>query len=236
MLGLLSYDEGRTVELERTQLLGMPVLQVHASSGGRWAKYRLGRAARLLTRRGVRRVLVPRSFGCWALLERRGLAGVNPLPLYRAMADRLVLAMLERIGVDPQCACVALRGESVDADLVRTAHMLCPRVRSVTVEAARGGERLMQELYWEFGAVAASQTADAAVRFGGAAQEGELVLCGRVPNLLGLGLEVPELELPGEMQPLPLLTALWQAGRLGLEEIHVRDETLEVFASPNKIP
>lgn len=228
MLGLVRWGTERKVSSERTQVLGLPVLCVRVPSGGRWEKHRLGRAARLLERQGVRRVLVPRDFIHWDVLAGRGLAGVDILTLYRAMADRLALAVLDQRRVEAQCACVALRGESVDADMARAARLLCPRVRSLVIRVDRGGERLARELYWEFGAAVRPEgKADVAVRFGGVGQEGELVLCGSVPELLGLKVEASGLTLPEELEPLPLLTALWQAGRLGAEGLRV---------APNKFP
>lgn len=221
MLGLLCWSEERGVRMERTQLLGLPVLQASLLPGGRWERQRLGHAARRLERQGVRRVLVPRGFDCWDVLTQRGLRGVNPLPLYRAMADQLVLAELERRGVESHKACVALRGDCVDGDLVKSAYLLCPRVRTLLIQVERGGEKLTRELYREYGAgTPLCAQADIAVRFGGTGQEGELVLCGR-PELLGLELEVPELELPEDLEAFPLLTALWQAGRLKLGQVRV---------------
>lgn len=221
MLGVLKRCEGRGVVLERMDLLGMPTLQVSLSTDGWWAACRLRRAARMLDRRGVRRVLVPPGFDGWRELSRWGLRGVDPVPLYRAVADRLVLAELERRGVGEVHACVALRGECLDAQLSRTAWLLCPKVRAVVVQVEWGGERLVQELYREFGAAAPPGVeADVAVRFSGAGTPGELVLCGR-PNLLGLGLEPSGIILPEEVEPLPLLTALWQAGSLSPEQLRV---------------
>lgn len=221
MLGLLRWSEDRRVKMERVHLLGLPVLQVSLPPGGRWEKQRLGRAGRWLERQGVRRVLVPKSFDKWDVITRRGLAGVDPLPLYRTMAERFVLVELERRGVEAHRACVVLRGERIDADLARTARLLCPRVRSVVIQVEWGGDRLARELYWEFGAVAAkSEVGDVEVRFGGERQEGELVLCGQ-PELLGLELEVAGLTLPEELEPLPLLACLWQTGRLKMEKLRV---------------
>lgn len=222
MLGLVSWNAEGKVSAQRSQVLGLPVLCVRVPFGGRWEKRRLGRAARLLERWGVRRVLVPTDFVHWDVLEGRGLTGVEVLPLYRAMAERMTLAVLECRGVEPCRACVELRGDHVDADMARTARLLCPQVRSVMIRVDRGGERLARELYWEFGAALRPEgEADVAVRFGGVGQEGELVLCGSAPELLGLEPKAPGLELPQELEPMPLLTALWQVGRLNLEQLQV---------------
>lgn len=221
MLGVLKQSEERGVLIKQESLLGMPVLQVSLSTKGWWATRRLRRAARTLSRRGVHRVLVPPGFDAWRELCRWGLRGVDPLPLYRAVADRLVIAELERRGVDVVRACVALQGDFVDGDLARTAWLLCPRVRTVIVQVERGGERLVRELYREFGAAALPDAeADVKVRFSGEGNPGELVLCGR-PELLGLSLELSGIELPEGVESLPLMTALWQAGKLSPEQLSV---------------
>lgn len=222
MVGLLQYSPGRSISLERTQLLGLPVLRVSLAFAGHWKKHRLSRAARLLKRHGVHTVLVPKGFDHWDIFATQGLTGVNVLPLYRAMADKLVLAELKRREVETQKACVILRGEQVDADLARTARALCPRVRSVAIQTQWGAQQLSRELYWEFGAVAATgERGDVTVCFGGERQEGELVLCTQ-PELLGLELQADGLTLPEEWEAQTLLAALWQVGRLTKEQILVR--------------
>ena len=221
VLGVLCWSQEQDVRLERAQLLGLPVLQVNLASGGRWENRRLRRAARLLTRQGVRRVLVPQKFDGWQELSRGGLRGVDPVPLYRAMADHLILTELGRRGVENERACVVLRGEYVDADLERTARQLCPKVRTLIIQVEWGGERLARELYRTFGAaLQPGGRPDAVARFSGQGQPGELVLCGQA-ELLGLELDMDGSTLPEGLEAMPLLTALWQSGRLSLEELRV---------------
>lgn len=216
MLGVLCPGQGR-VKAERGDILGLPVLWVSVSTGGILEKRRLVRAERLLLRHGVRRLLPLREAPKW----QNSLPAVDPLPLYRTLADRLTLEVLKRNGIEPHRAAVTLTGEQVDGDLARTAHLLCPRVHTLRLEVGRGGERLTMELYREFGAaVCAGGQADLCIRFSGEPRPGELVLCG-VPELLGLGLKVHGLELPQELEPVPLLTALWQAGLLNVEELRM---------------
>ena len=222
MLGLLRWGPERRVVLERGQVLGLPVLEIKLDYGGRWGGRRLDRAARLLARNGVRRVLPSRDFDDWKALERRGLLPIEPLPLYGAMAGELALSALRQAGKEPGRAGIALRGERVDAELARTARLLCPRVRTLIIQVPRGGERLARELYWEFGAAVSPEgEADAVVRFSGRIQEGELVLCGPAPELLGLEIHAPGLRLPEELEEMSVLTALWQAGRLELEQLDI---------------
>lgn len=221
MLGMLCWSQGR-VRLKQARVLGLPVLQAHLQADGYWEERRLNRAARLLARQGVRRVLPLRGFERWDILARWGLTAVDPLPLYRSMGAELALAVLENRGVEPCRGAVALLGEHVDGDLARTARLLCPWVRTLMLGVEYGGERLARELYWEFGAaVSVGDEADVRVRFSGPGQPGELVLCG-VPELLGLELKAPELVLPEELEPMPLLTVLWQAGRMDVKDLRLR--------------
>ena len=74
-------------------------------------------------------MLVPEGFSAWPLLERYGLRRVDPVPFLRAHAAPLTLALLARMGVPPQQACVALRGREVDRSMVQAAQVLCPQVR-----------------------------------------------------------------------------------------------------------
>lgn len=217
MLGVLSPGPGR-LKAEQVSILGLPVLWVSVPEGGYWEKRRVARAERLLLRSGVRRRLLLRDAPEWAV----SVPEVDPLALYRAMADRLTLEELKGRGVEPCRSTVVLVGEQMDSDLVRTAHLLCPRVRVLGLEVGRGGERLARELYREFGAaVSFGGQADVRVRFSGPAQPGELVLCRR-PELLGITVEAPALCLPEQLEPVPLLTALWQAGRIDVKDLRLR--------------
>lgn len=216
MLGVLCPGQGR-IRMERMDVLGLPVLWVWVPTGGCWEKRRLARTERLLARQGVRRLLPLRDLPEWSV----SIPAVDPLPLYRAMADRLVLEVLKQSGVEQHGAVVALVGEQVDGDLARAARLLCPRVRVLLLEVERGGERLARELYREFGAaVSAGGRAHVRVRFSGPARPGELVLC-HGAELLGMRVEAQGLCLPERLEPLPLLTALWQSGRLDVNEMSV---------------
>ena len=216
MLGVMSPGPGR-LKAEQVYILGLPVLWVSVPEGGYWEKRRVARAERLLIRSGVRRCLPLREAPEWAV----SVPEVDPLPLYRAVADRMVLELLNSREVEPCRSTVVLTGEQVDGELARAARLLCPRVRVLGLEVGRGGERLARELYREFGAaVSFGGQADVRVRFSGPAQPGELVLC-QPPELLGLRVEAPGLCLPERLEPVPLLTALWQFGGLDVKEIRV---------------
>lgn len=222
MLGVLCPGQGK-IKAEQRNILGLHVLWVSVPVGGYWEKRRLTRGQRLLVRRGVRRLLPVRNAPDWRL----PLPVVGSAPLCRALAAELVLAVLERKGIAPEESSVALVGDYVDGEMVMCARQLCPQVRTLLIRTNYGAERLAQLLYREFGAAAALEgRSDVQVRFSGAPSSGELVLCGR-PRLLGLQVEWPGAQLPEELEVLPLLTALWQAGRISVKDLHLREEKCE---------
>ena len=229
MVGWLTPEEGRgRLRLEQEQVRGLSLLRACVPlgrNGRRWER-RLRRAALKLHESGVRRVLVPEGFEHWALLEEAGLCGVDPLPLCRAMATRLILTLLEWRGVDPARAVVLLRGTRVDRHLFETAHALCPRVRTLVVSVPQGGEALCRCLREEYGAAvpeaAGGLHPDAAADFAPVepALPDGLRLYGPVPGLAGLELSPPGAVLP-DADRLPLLALLWEEGRIPLGEITI---------------
>ena len=218
MLGVLCPGQGK-LRAERVDILGLRVLWVNVPTGGVWEKRRAARAERLLIRQGIRRRLPVRTATEWKV----SLPPVEPRSLYRALAAELALAILKRNGIRPEESTVALVGDAVDGDMAAAARNLCPQVRTLLIRANYGGGRLAQLLYREFGAAAvADGRADVRVRFSGAPQPGELVLCDR-PQLLGLEPELPETVFPEQLEPLPLIAALWQSGRITVKELRLRD-------------
>ena len=99
MLGQVKYERGAWGTPEWGKLYGLPVLRACADPVGRLGEFRLGRAGRSLIRSGVARVLVPRDFDRWPLLEKSGLSPVNPEPLVRHQGARLALEGL-RVALD----------------------------------------------------------------------------------------------------------------------------------------
>lgn len=229
MIGwLLPEERGGRVRLEAVRLEGLPLLRaaVPLGEGTRRPERRLLRAGRLLRERGVRRVLTPADFGGWACLAEAGLRPVEALPLYRALADRLVLALLERRGIPPVGAAVLLRGQRVDRALSRAAHALCPRVRTLALAVPEGGAELCRRLREEYGAAVAETlggaAADAAVDFApaGPPLPGALTLWGTAPELAGIGLCLPGLR-PCGLEIAPLLRVLWEEKGLALGKIEI---------------
>lgn len=220
MLGQLVFDGGRGGP-RRALLYGLPVLRCQADPEGFWGERRLKRAGRSLCAGGAVRALVPAGFDRWPLLLKLGLRPVDPGAFLRAQAAPLAASLLERQGLAPDRATVALRGRRADGEMLRAALALCPRVRRLTISAPQGGEELAAWLRREYGLpiLPADAPAQAALLLQPGTEPGDagpcpaLTLFGPAPDLAGLRLSAPDLA-PEDREDLPLLSALWEGGRL----------------------
>ena len=227
MLGQLVFDGGRGGP-QRALLYGLPVLRCQADPEGFWGERRLKRAGRSLCARGAVRALVPADFDRWPLLLKLGLRPVDPGAFLRAQAAPLAASLLERQGLAPDRATVALRGRRADGEMLRAALALCPRVRRLTISAPQGGEELAAWLRREYGLpiLPADAPAQAALLLQPGTEPEDanpcpaLTLCGPEPALAGLRLSAPDLA-PTDREDLPLLSALWEGGRLGPEQLKI---------------
>ena len=218
MLGVLCPQEGKRVRTEPIRGAGLKALCAYVCPGGRGEERRTDRAEKLLRRGGVR-CLLP----CRGYRPEVSLPEAEALPLYRALAHRLVLDGLGELGVPPQQAVVVLQGEYPDSDLVAAAYRLCPKVRQVVIDTQRSGVELQRRLYRDFGvSVGPIRAGERIFRacFSGSGIGANLRLCtqGDVANIR---LDVPELQLPDFLERPPVLCALWQAGRLDPERVQV---------------
>lgn len=223
MLGQLVLAPKRWGKLVAGSLYGLPVLRAEADCSGFWGEWRLRRAGRALHRSGVRRVLAPGEL--LTALADFGLKRIDWEPFVRAQSVPLVLAALERQGLAPDRATVALRGVRVDRDMARTAARLCPKVRGLIIDAPRGGRELAQWLRREFGVpvLPEGERGQMALAFqegGSLLEERTLRLYGVRPELGGLRLSAPSLE-GRDREELSLLTALWEGGKLGPGDIKI---------------
>ena len=227
MLGQLVFDGGRGGP-RRALLYGLPVLRCQADPEGFWGERRLKRAGRSLCAGGAVRALVPAGFDRWPLLLKLGLRPVDPGAFLRAQAAPLAASLLERQGLAPDRATVALRGRRADGEMLRAALALCPRVRRLTISAPRGGEQLAAWLRREYGLpiLPADAPAQAALLLQPGTEPEDanpcpaLTLFGPEPDLAGLRLSAPDLA-PTDREDLPLLSALWEGGRLGPEQLTI---------------
>ena len=227
MLGQLVFDGGRGGP-RRALLYGLPVLRCHTDPEGFWGERRLKRAGRSLCTGGAVRALVPTGFDRWPLLLALGLRPMDPGPFLRAHAAPLTASLLERHGLAPDRATVALRGRRADGEMLRAALALCPRVRRLTISAPQGGEELAAWLRREYGLpiLPADAPAQAALLLQPGTEPEDanpcpaLTLFGPEPDLAGLRLSAPDLA-PTDREDLPLLSALWEGGRLGPEQLKI---------------
>lgn len=229
MLGQLTLARGGRGRAEAGSLYGLPVLRARADPEGFWGERRLKKACLGLRRGGVLRVLAPKRFGGWPVLAALGLRPVETEDFVRSQSAPLALACLERQGVAPDRAAVALRGLRADRAMARTARLLCPRVRELIIDAPSGGGELAAWLRREFGipVLPPGERGQVALRFhpaGGSGEETALALYGPVPDLGTLRLAAPGLARE-DREDLPLLSALWERGKLGPEDIKILDRT-----------
>ncbi|MBQ9973836.1 MAG: hypothetical protein IJP02_02630 [Oscillospiraceae bacterium] len=224
MVGVLWGCEGGRVRLERRYMAGLWVLAALVPCGGRQGR-RCARAARLLVRAGVRRMVVNRSFDMAALTQ-YGLEEVDVGELYRHMAARLTLTWLERRGMTAERSTAVLCGSQVSPALSRTAEQLCPCMQNVIIRAGWGSERLQSRLYERYGMAAGPIVRERCVwvRFDGPDGGEDLYLEGAglrtgAMTVRGEGVEVP----PG-LDADSFLCALWQAGVIEKGKLRVEEE------------
>lgn len=234
MMGRICLEKGIRwrMSAERETILGLTLLKVAVPAPGRPGQLR--RAARILRRHKVSRVLAPEGFDAWPLLEQYGLYPVETEEFCRAMAAPLVLAALRRVEVSDESATVALRGERVTRAMRMAALSLCRGVRNVVISAPIGGEALQAELRREFGVPNVEEgrgrIPDVAVHFSERHGTGAAIfrLYGPAPDLNGLQIGCRREGLPEDCQLLPMMAALWETGKLRVEEPEIRSETQHV--------
>lgn len=225
MLGQLILTPGGRGKPAPGRLYGLNILRAEVDRSGFWGERRLGRAGKGLRRGGVLRVLVPQDFDCWPELAPFGLRPVEVDAFVRSQSAALALELLDRRGLAPDRAVVALRGVRADRDMARTAAALCRQVRSLVVDAPRGGEELAGWLRREFGVpvLPPGEGCHAALCFHPDCprrEEAALELYGPRPRLAGLTLSAPRLG-EEDQEDLPLLSALWEGGKLGTGDIKI---------------
>lgn len=225
MLGQLMYCTGKRGRpaAEVIQMYGLPVMRICLSPDGFWAERKLKQAGRFFSRRGIRRILAPDGFKNWDILERYGIGPVDPLPFLKANAARIVVAVLEKRGMQKEKCSVALRGIEVEQEMLLTAEELCPVVRDVCISVYRGGKELRNRLRMEYGIAVRpdSDCIDAAVRFHPETADGGGIVLNlflEKMDLNGISVTANGVETK-DTQMLPLLAALWENGRIGSSDL-----------------
>jgi hypothetical protein len=229
MFGRIIDSGSKKVTLRRQEISGAYFAAVSIPAG-KTAPRHIRKAAKLLCRQGVSRVLVPAGFSHWPLLRGCGLAPVDVVPFLQAMAPELTLAALVRAGVAPDQATVALAGARTSRALRDAALALCPVLRRLEIEAPSGGEELASFLRWEYG-LAVLERGPAprlTVAFSEPVPEtGAPVLRLYEPaDLLGLSFRLKTGFVPADAETISFLAALWELGRIGpgdVEAFHGED-------------
>ncbi len=222
MLGQIVWRE-RDTPLERVDIEGMPVLRGGISRGKFW-RFRLGRLLRKFRRQGVRRLLVPDDFEGWDTVRKAGLSPVDEIPFLRSIGAELLLILMKKRGFAPDISTVSLRGSRVDRAMTEAAERLVPQVRDISISAPRGGEALQQYLRGEWGMAVRPDGGGAVgvIRFDQSGDRGGDVVISLFSGGVELGGIAPNKgNFPHfyETEPLPLLAALWESGKIGGEKL-----------------
>ena len=225
MVGQIVYrrEKGRGrpefVELGRLMVLRWTLYEPPGLP--RWRlEWRLRRAEGALLKAGAGRVLLPEGFPYAAML--RGLKPVDSLPFWRAVADRLALRALERAGVKPQRGRVALSAPRLCPELRQAAERLCPAVKGLVIDVPGVGQDYARWLHLRFGLPVSPPSAGAEVTVafgpGGGRWGTALELYGERPDLAGLTVSAPGMDLPEEGAS-QVLALLWEQGAVDRETL-----------------
>ncbi|MGN0968270.1 MAG: hypothetical protein ACI4O3_03280 [Oscillospiraceae bacterium] len=212
MLGRIRWSAERKIQLENERLLDLPLLTLFLPERTRSQEKRVKKGSRLLIEQRVTRVLTPPDFPFWPLLMEQGLRPVDTRTLRCALAPVWVKAALAARGIRPQNAVLLLTGTRESADMAQVAWQLCPLVRNLVIDVPGGGT-LAAGLRREYGLPvlpARSAQADLILRFDAG------------PVLAGARFDLAGAALPADCETLPLLSALWESGRIRTEEIVVQ--------------
>lgn len=161
MIGLLlwkSPEAGKrqkSVVLSECSVLQMRFVCVEILRGAKTPEAILRRrvlvAAKKFRRAGVTEIVPPARFAYLPQLEKCGVRPVSTLALRRALAGAVVRSEVSRLGLSPTGARVAVAGENLTGELVKTVRELALMHRYVLLDVPRGGAELCRQLRREYG-------------------------------------------------------------------------------------
>jgi len=161
MIGLLvwkvpvSKRRQRAVTVKEVSILHTRFLQVEVLRGAKTPETVLRRrvhaAGKQLRKQGVRQMVFPTDGCCQEWLERWEIRPISTLPLRRALAADWVRWLLEKEGVAPASARVAIAAAQPTGELVHMVTELVLRHRYVLLDLPYGGEMLAGQLRREYG-------------------------------------------------------------------------------------
>lgn len=155
MIGYITWTEGKAPRgVEETAILRMCFCRVSLlrkpGTPAAMLRRRAAAGARKLEKLGIQRAVFPVGFPYEAAFAKRGVLPVAVTPLYRAMAGEWLRAELAARGLTAT-ATVAVCGDRLTGELVRTVTELCLRYRYVLLDIPSGGEELARQLRREYG-------------------------------------------------------------------------------------
>ena len=161
MVGYISYtSENKSWEIERRRLVGVPFLEARLGRERRFLeRLSASRAARAMSRQGVRQAVFPTDYPHEDLFIRRGILPVDPLPLYRRMAPLIVKRRMGQLGLSPGTTTVALVAETMTGELEKIVTELALQVRYVMLSLQIPAEEFCALLKREYGVSIVQQPA-----------------------------------------------------------------------------
>lgn len=223
--------------LQRTGICGVCFWELRVPKpGSLFFRQRLRRAVHTMHTNGVRRAVFPPDFPFAEVLAEEGITSLPEENLRRRLLEQLLKRACggKKISASSWAAALYARGESRD---VRDAsRLLAEKCRYLQLHLAQDSGALEKELRYTYGVCAApvGQRPDIAVTFDSGPQELlpiPVIRLGEDCREQPITYELPAERLAwlGERAPTSqLVTALFEAGKLPLEEIHVK--TLTFFA------
>ena len=161
MIGMMTWTppaggvRQKSVVLETRALLHLRVAWASVARGPRTpealVRRRVLTAAKRLRKAGVTRLVVPEAFAYGEQLEKVGVAPVSTLPLRRALAADLARAVMAGRNLSGGSARLAVAGDRLSGELVRTVTELALGNRYVLLDVPYGGDTLANQLRREYG-------------------------------------------------------------------------------------
>ena len=161
MIGMMTWTppaggvRQKSVALETRALLHLRVAWASVARGPRTpealVRRRVLTAAKRLRKAGVTRLVVPEAFAYGEQLEKVGVAPVSTLPLRRALAADLARAVMAGRNLSGGSARLAVAGDQLSGELVRTVTELALGNRYVLLDVPYGGDTLANQLRREYG-------------------------------------------------------------------------------------
>ena len=161
MIGVLTWTppaggiRQKSVTVEMRSLFHMRVTWAAVARGPRTPEAVLRRrvlsAARRLRKAGITRLVVPEKFAYGEQLEKADVAPVSTLPLRRTLAADLTRTAMAARNLSGGSAKLAVAGDQLSGELVRTVTELALGNRYVLVDVPYGAEALAGQLRREYG-------------------------------------------------------------------------------------